>query len=458
MTTRDPSHEATPAVGDAEEEVANPPRWAAVVLFLLIVVAFPVWNVGMIASQSTTLSVLDEYAHVDVLRRVDAFGYPRIGERILDETARDVGCRGILFREVGTCSDPPDVLAVDARGYSFQAQQPPGYYIPTAVLRRAIAATPADDFVLTARLTGAVWLIAGLAALWWVLARLGVGLWARASAVALVAASPLILYQSSTVTNDAAVILIGAAFLYATATLDGASSGRRVAVVGAGVVTAVLMKPTVILGVAALSLAVLVRGLRAAWGSRRAVLRLLVVAAIPSVLALGAVEAWEQVRDERAVEPYDDVFDTVLGSKDESDSVTIGEAAAHTDAFLGVYDNSTTGGPTNDRDYTAGLARIGTVLLVAGPFSALVLGGDRESVIGSSALVIVLTGSVASVFQYHSTYGIEGGAPARYAFVLIPFLSFALGRLIDHRRAGTLIVATTAGALMIADVFSVVNL
>lgn len=428
-------------------------RALAVALFLLIVVLFPAVNVTILANDVDTLSVLDEYPHVDVLRRVEAGGYPRMGERILEETAADVGCRGIGFREVGTCDDPPPVERVDAEGYNFQAQQPPGYYLPTAALRQ-VTSLFADDFVTSARLTGMFWLSAGLAALWFLLAHLGVGLGARAGVVALIGASPLLLYQSSTVTNDASVLLLGTALVYGATLLDGRSSWWRVGGIGAFVAAAMLVKPTALLAVGALCLAVLLRGVGDAPRTARSVARLLAVVAVPAVVALGTVAGWEAVRDARAVTPFEEVFDTVLGASAESESVTLGEAVELTGRFLGAYANTTQGGAPNDRDYTSGLAQLGFVLLIAGPATALVLGGDRRSAFGVAALVVAVVAAVVSVYQYHGTYGIEGGAPGRYALVLLPFFAVSLGQLVARRRFGIAVVAVLAGALMVADLLS----
>ncbi len=436
-----------------DEDTTSGPRRVAVSLFLLLVFAFPTVTVTILANDVETFSVLDEYPHVDVLRRVEDRSYPRLGERILGETAADVGCRGIGYREVGTCDDPPPVERVDATGYNFQAQQPPGYYIPTAMVRQ-VTKLFADDFVTSARLTGIFWLSGGLAALWFLLGHLGVSLGARAGVVALVAASPLLLYQSATVTNDASLLLLGVALVFGGSLLDARSSWWRVLAVGSFAALAMLVKPTALLAVGAVSLAVVLRGLHDRPRSLRMLGRLALVAAIPSVFALGAVVGWESVRDARAVTPFDEVFDVVLGSAPESDSVTLGEAVELSGRFLGAYSNTTQGGALNDRDYTSGLAQVGFVLLIAGPAAALVLGGDEKSVFGVSALVVAVVGAIVSVYQYHSTYAIEGGAPGRYALVLIPFFAVSLGHLVTHRRFGVAAITGVAGALMAADVVS----
>lgn len=434
-------------------------RPTAVALFLVIVVLWPVVNVAVIASQSPQLSLLDEYAHVDVLRRVEAGGYPRMGERILHETAADIGCRTIRFREVGTCEEPREVEAIDAKGYNYQAQQPPGYYLPTAVLRQLTRIGPADDFVLTARLTGAFWLMAGLAALWWLMARLGVPLWPRAAVTALVAGSPLLLYQSSTVNNDATVLLLGTACVFAATELDRTSSIRKILAISAGVAAIILVKPTALLAVGALSLAVVLRGVAQGPRTFAAISRLLVVAAVPAVVALLTVQAWQSIRDARSIEPFDDVMEVVLGARRESTGVSIGEASEAFTVFLGAYDNTTQGGPVNDRDYTAGIARLGTILLVAAPAVGLLAAFGRRHELGVAALVVATVGGMATVYEYHFSYEVDGGAPGRYGLVLVPFFACSLALVLHERaRTGTVVVATVAGSLAIADVISLVNL
>lgn len=431
----------------------------AVALFLAIVVVWPVVNVSVIASQSTQLSLLDEYAHADVLRRVEAGGYPRMGERILPETAADIGCRTIRFRAVGTCDEPREPEAIDAKGYNYQAQQPPGYYVPTAALRQITKIGPADDFVLTARLTGAFWLAAGLAALWWLLARLGVQLWPRAAVTALVAGSPLILYQSATVNNDATVLLLGTACVLGATELGAESSIKKVLAACVAAVGIILVKPTALLAIGAMSLAIVIRGVARNAREPRRIARVLAVAAAPALVAVLSVQTWQTVRDSRAVEPFEDVMEFVLGSRTESTAVSIGEASEAATKFLGAYDNTTQGGPTNDRDYTAGIARLGTALLLAGPAVGLLAAVGRRHEIGAAAFVVAVVGGMATVFEYHYTYGIDDGAPGRYGLVLIPFFACSLGLLLTERnRVGTVLVAGVATSLAIADVISLVNL
>ena len=82
------------------------PRWLVAVLFLLVVVAIPATTSALAVHRFSELSTLDEFAHIDYLRRVEDGNLPRVGDKVLPETARDVACRTIEGRHVGDCQSP----------------------------------------------------------------------------------------------------------------------------------------------------------------------------------------------------------------------------------------------------------------------------------------------------------------------------------------------------------------
>src|SRR5690606_5411319 len=60
------------------------------------------------------------------------------------------------------------------RGENFNFNHPPGYYAPTGVAARALAAViPGVEFFVIARLLSGVWLVAGMVVLHLALVRLG---------------------------------------------------------------------------------------------------------------------------------------------------------------------------------------------------------------------------------------------------------------------------------------------
>lgn len=422
------------------------------VAVLIAVLTLPAIIVAILARDVTAFSVLDEPAQVDALRRVEDLGYPRLGDPILTETEEDIGCRGIGPLRFGSCEDPPPADAIGRNGSSYEARKPPAYFAVTAIARQPIRPFT-DDYVLSARLTGILWLSAGLATLWILLTRTGVGLVGRAGIVGLVAGSPVLLHQSATVSNAASLLVLGGALVHGASMLDGRSSWWRVAGVGVGAAIAVSFEPGALLGVAAVAVTVILRD-RPVWSNRRGALRLAVVAALPVVLAVAAVVGWEAVRDHRAVSSVDEVFAVGSAADDPSDAITVGEAAEYTGHFLVAHSGTTQVGIVNDRDYTSGLARIALVLLVAGPAVAVVLGGDRKTAFGVAALVAAVAGAWASAFQYHWDFAANSVSPAYYGLVLLPFFAVSLGHQLDGRTKAAVVVALVAAALLAADLLS----
>ena len=228
-------------------------------LFVVAVLLVPAIVVGIAVERFPTLSVLDEPAHIDYLRRIEQGEVPRIGDKMLPATARDVACRDDQrpagLRLLASRRSPSSTWT--PWGSPTRPSSRPCTTPSPALLRQPISLV-VNGFVNSARLTGAIWLAGGLALLWWFLRRrLGATALATATACILVSMAPMVVGQSYTVNNDATAVLIGATTLVGYERLRRDASGSVVALAVAGSVALVLVKPLAVLPIGAAAVALL---------------------------------------------------------------------------------------------------------------------------------------------------------------------------------------------------------
>ena len=163
-------------------------------------------------------SPIDEAAHYDYVDRVAEGSLPRLGELLLPSTLRTISCRGVALH--GLVYPPCDAKTISAAGsYQYEAQQPPTYYAVTAALRWVPQHALGIDSLDATRLTGIVWLAAGLVLVWGTGRLLELKPEAVGIGILLLATAPVALYESSIVSNMASSLFAGAliAFLGALA-------------------------------------------------------------------------------------------------------------------------------------------------------------------------------------------------------------------------------------------------
>ena len=186
---------------------------------LLLAVCLPV--VTLHVDRHHALFVLDEFAYADYLHQIDGGDLiVRHGELSSPAGLRELACRGY---EPSTWNDRPpcdapsyDPAVFPNAGINSADIHPPTYFWATYLGARAVLAVGlTDDLVDAGRLFGAVWMAAGLLALWCLLRAMGAGRWASASGLALVAAGPMILRQWHYLTPDAANVLVGSLVILA---------------------------------------------------------------------------------------------------------------------------------------------------------------------------------------------------------------------------------------------------
>ena len=240
---------------DDTEEVGTPAALRLAGLFaLLLLVCLPV--VALHVDRNRPLSVLDEFAYADYLRKIDdGHLVVRHGEISSQEALRDLACRGFspsTWNDRPPCDAPSyDPAVFPNAGINSADIHPPTYFLITyAGARGLLAVGLADDLVDAGRLFGAVWMAGGLLALWCLLRTLGAGPAAAAAGVALVAAGPMLLQQWHYLTPDAANLLIGSLVMLAVLRWERAGGGPAVLLAVGGLALAI-KAPNVIVVVAA---------------------------------------------------------------------------------------------------------------------------------------------------------------------------------------------------------------
>src|SRR5215210_4643318 len=152
-------------------------------LFLLLLVACAPL-VALSVDRNPALFVLDEFAYADYLYKIDdGHLVVRHGELSGERGLRALACRGYT---PSTWNDRPpcdaagfDPAVFPNAGINSADIHPPTYFLITYAGARALMALGVtDDLIDAGRLFGAVWMAAGLLALWCLARALGVGRWA----------------------------------------------------------------------------------------------------------------------------------------------------------------------------------------------------------------------------------------------------------------------------------------
>jgi hypothetical protein len=251
-------------------EGAHRPHWLRRLITTLLPVVLIVVVCGAVVgahvSEYRQLGPLDEHAHLDIVNRILAGGYPVIGDKLMTKTRHEYACRGIEtpagFGDHGDCKTRR-TRSYPERAFSYEATQPPLYYGVTAELSRV---TPGDG-VDSIRRVGAVWLAIGAVALYLTLRRFAVGAPLATVLSLAVALSPPLVLVASVVTNDVAVWSWAACTLLVVVTLVKGPQVRiphLLAVAAIGVVGG-LVKPTAPL----IALAIALAALHALWWAGR---------------------------------------------------------------------------------------------------------------------------------------------------------------------------------------------
>lgn len=220
---------------------------------MLLLLCAPV--VALHVDRNPALFVLDEFAYADYLYKIDAGQLVvRHGELSGQPALRALACRGYtpsIWNGRPPCDSPSfDPAIYPNAGINSADIHPPTYFLVTyAGARSLVALGVTDDLVDAGRLFGAVWMAAGLLALWCLLRFLGVDRWAAGCGLALVAAGPMLLQQWYFLTPDAANVLVGALVMLAVLAWERRGAGRAW-LVAAGALAMAFKAPNVVVVVA----------------------------------------------------------------------------------------------------------------------------------------------------------------------------------------------------------------
>ncbi len=181
--------------------------WFAVLGMFLISLTF----VGLMGDQYPTLSPIDELQHIDYAIKASKLDFVQKNERIGQEALHEAACRSV--DAPGYVSPPCDLSIThdpnlfQERGVNTASSANPPYYVTSGVIGRLIKKlTPIDSIVGAIRLSGAFWMTAAFGMLWLLLAEFGIDRIQRGVTVALMTATPHIVFGFSTVNTDNAIL------------------------------------------------------------------------------------------------------------------------------------------------------------------------------------------------------------------------------------------------------------
>lgn len=185
-------------------------------VYLLIAAAV---TVPIIFGGGQAMSRIDEPTHADYAYRISHFQIPAAGSPIAREIRDIWACMGQERYNLPECGEDARAWDFPYNGENYNFPHPPVYYAIVGFPARALDAATSLNFVEAARLTGPIWLAAGMLMLYVALRR-----WKVDPAVSLIApvilmSFPRVLHASTTVNPDAVAPLAGALAVWLAARL-----------------------------------------------------------------------------------------------------------------------------------------------------------------------------------------------------------------------------------------------
>jgi hypothetical protein len=231
------------------------PRWALAAL--LAIVGMSVAFVTVHVESYPRLSPIDELSHLDYMFRSPTVLAP--GDKVEQHAMYEQACRGVDAEGF----DPVlcdrrhryDADVYQEKGFNTAATNTPIFYTATRAVAEAIkAVTPTGSLFVTGRLASGVWLALGLVLTYVAGRRAGIRPAPLLSVLAMLPASPAVLYPSATVTPDSMGLLVGALVVLAALAWESRPDRLRTALLVLVCALAPLIKLTNIVVVAALVL------------------------------------------------------------------------------------------------------------------------------------------------------------------------------------------------------------
>lgn len=185
------------------------------VLIALLAVAL-MYPIVLVLIHSPATSPLDEWVFIDYLSKVFSQGFVRDGERVGELTNTVMSCYGVIpGGTFGTCGlDLQSNLSnLPYTGLTAAAAYTPAYFWVTRILGIPFQLIGIGE-VEAWRLTGAIWLAAGIVVFVLLLRKWGIQDRVILPIGLLIIASPYVWWAHTFVSTDAPSLLVGAALLY----------------------------------------------------------------------------------------------------------------------------------------------------------------------------------------------------------------------------------------------------
>lgn len=193
------------------------PRSRIVVAILYLALATVVVT-PVVLGPGTAMSRIDEPTHADYAFQVSRGDIPYAGSVIAPEIREHWACVGQERYVLPACGEPAAAGEFPHQGLQYNFSHPPLYYLAVGLPARGLdALVPELTFVTAARLLGVFWLAGGMFMLFVALRRWRVDPAGAVIAPLLLPAFPRVLHAVTTVTPDAAAVVVGAAAVWLAA-------------------------------------------------------------------------------------------------------------------------------------------------------------------------------------------------------------------------------------------------
>lgn len=231
------------------------PRWTLAAL--LVIIGMSLAFVSIQVESYTRLSPIDELSHLDYLYRSPTLLAP--GDKVEQRAMHEQACRGVDAQGFDPikckASTVYDADIYQEHGFNTAATNTPIYYTATRAVAEAIKAmTPTDSLFVSGRLASGAWLALGLLLTYAAGRRAGISPAPLLVVLALIPASPAVIYASATITPDALGLAAGALVVLAALAWWARPDRRRLALLVLVCVLVSLIKITNIVAVAAIAL------------------------------------------------------------------------------------------------------------------------------------------------------------------------------------------------------------
>jgi hypothetical protein len=401
------------------------------------------------------ISPVDESQHLDYLIRAGEGHLVGLGDLIGQRTMRLETCHRLdaefdvnLPPCVTDASVRLDPATFQEAGYNTAAIHPPTYYVIDGLVARVISATIpiSDDPLTTGRVAGALWLMAGVGAMWLLLRELGADRLIATSLIAITISAPTVLFASATITNDGTAIVCGSLLVWAVLRWERGRLSAVIVCLAAALCAAT--KVTNLVVVLTVMIYLLMRCDRtrlhdvfAALGRRsrrRArnvasdLRRLVMCGAVPAT-AIGVMFIWQLIAQSIATVAISEIPMT--------QRYTVGTfpVGPFVDAWRQTFDPLFAPylAPFMRTDAVALGSGIAAVLLVVLTVAAMVTGaaGSRSRILAIAALSSALLAGPAIVAFNYLFQKVYVDIPFRYALVVVPAMVATVSTILRGRGA-----------------------